>query len=166
MLYEKTFFCYSSFILYFSVVMALSNKGSSNYDGSANEIWACLNEIPETYQEGMVRVLPGRQQYSYKSESESKKFILEITEKEKNLIVDIKKEEIEIGNKKGKYYVYNGEAIDYVGMDEHEIESILKMENNDRVIEWEQSGKVCKLYGNLNKKELINVAENVVILYE
>lgn len=119
--------------------------------------------MPEQMTKGRMISLPTRQQSIYKNEDGTLHVVLEVIKKDADVINVDSKESIKIGNRDGVVYVYNGEDIDYQNLSEAEVSGIVKPQEEDTIIEWKLKKRHLRLYGNLSKEELIEMAEGVMV---
>ena len=119
--------------------------------------------MPEQMTKGRMISLPTRQQSIYKNEDGTLHVVLEVIKKDADVINVDSKESIKIGNRDGVVYVYNGEDIDYQNLSEAEVSGIVKPQEEDTIIEWKLKKRYLRLYGNLSKEELIEMAEGVMV---
>ena len=141
-----------------------TNNSASNW---AEKVSVTFGMIPDGYMETRNIQLPERQQYCFKnSEDEIQRFVLEVQKENKDESDGIDKKMVSIDDMEGEYYIYHGEKLKYTGMEETEIQEILKMEKEENVLEWTQNNVFCRIYGTLSLKELLEIAENVEVNYE
>ncbi|MEE1086183.1 MAG: DUF4367 domain-containing protein [Schaedlerella sp.] len=133
-----------------------------NPSSSPNDVTISFNISPDSYTMTQEICMPNRHQFSY-TDNYNHRFVIELL-LENSDKSNIPKEDLLVRNSTGKTYIYNGEFIEYEQLNESMILGMLKIQKNDCVIEWSQSGYFCRIFGNLEANELLNIAESVVII--
>lgn len=108
--------------------------------------------------------MPGCQQTCYGSQDGKYHVVLEV-QSEKSEAIDVADQtEIQIGKKDGICFVYHGQIVNYPGLNEYMTSNMQQIEEGDYVLEWEQAGFYCRIFGNLTEEELVQLAEGADII--
>lgn len=153
-------------MLILSLLLLCACQDIKNESNNGEKLWATFAIVPDGYVETRILQLSDRQQYCYKGEDKTQRFVLEIQKENVDEVLVTDKELVSIKDMEGEQYTYQGEKIEYSGMDETEIQGILKIEKGENVLEWKQDKVFCRIYGTLSFEILLEIAENVELNYE
>lgn len=163
-MYHKPF----SFFIFISCISILlcacSNKDkvvSTTADFSFDSVTVSVSDLPDTYALSIIMNTPDRQQIVY-SDNEEHRIVIEIM-LENNDKVDLRKEALLIKDFKGYSYTYHGESIEYPHLNDSIVANMYQIQEGNCVVEWTQSNFFCRIFGNLEQEDLLNIAESVVI---
>lgn len=163
-MYHKPF----SFFIFISCISILlcacknnPSTSSKTSDFSFDSVTVSVSDLPDTYALSIIMNTPDRQQIVY-SDNEEHRIVIEIM-LENNDKIDLRKEALLIKDFKGYSYTYHGELIEYPYLNDSIVANMYQIQEGNCVIEWNQSNFFCRIFGNLEQEDLLNIAESVVI---
>ena len=148
-------------VMVLASLMLFPGCGNKNED-NATRLNAIFT-VPEQMTKERMITIPTRQQYIYRNDDGNLHAVLEVMQENDDIINVTSKESIKLGKHDCLVYIYNGEDIDYQNLSEAEISGIVKPQDGDTILEWKNKKNYLRLFGNISKEELVEIAEGVTI---